>query len=743
MKIRSVSKTCLRLLCALVLLLSVAPGGAARAAESVNLPLKVALGMAISNNLDLRVDALDSSLAAADMEGSQSIYDPVLSFSANHGQTFYTGETYGTKDTSSSLGLTQYLSTGGSVTASARAGYTKPVSDFPDDDWTDWYTSVGISIYQPLLKNFGRETMELNISLAEYDHKASLEDFRDSVSETVYSVIKAYNRLFTLRQVLDSKEDALNSARQLKENIQRQDAPGEQQDVEIANTEYAISQRLKELVDAERAIKDQEAKLRYLIGVADKTTLIPVDPPSREEPMETLDQAIELAQEQHAELKQLRLDLKANELRERVSKRKLLPNLGITASGGVRGLDDRFSDSVDQMGQGKGRWWSAGLQFSMPLGNTAAESDYRMKKLRTRQLQSRLTATEWKIRDYIEADMRALISARVQIQVTDKAVQSAQQRLDRYRASLARKTSTVQNLLDAESDLLYARNSQVAALEDFANAVALLWKDAGVLLEREDIHIETADPEDLTAEPRGFPSAEQAVATVSAATPEATPEQSAASARVAQQVTQAILKNAAEEQKEEHNKPSLEQEIKPAATGQSVAKAEPAVKAVAAQAPAAAVAYRLRIGEFIAAELPRVRRLIRAAGLQPQQAEGEPHSQFVIRLVLGDFSSLGPAKSALEQLAGSGADGFVLPHGVDGYRAYAGSFFDRAGAEREQQRLAAKGLTLSLEETRVKLPTTLVTVGPFSGQQAARQVVTALEKKGLRPTLQQAPSTTQ
>ena len=66
------------------------------------------------------------------MDGSQSIYDPVLSFSVNHGQTFYSGETYGTKDTNSSLGVTQYLSTGGSVTASARTGYTKPVSNFPD-----------------------------------------------------------------------------------------------------------------------------------------------------------------------------------------------------------------------------------------------------------------------------------------------------------------------------------------------------------------------------------------------------------------------------------------------------------------------------------------------------------------------------------------------------------------------------------------------------------------------------------
>ncbi len=738
MKKLSTAQVFLSLLTLLMLILPVEMACAADASGSVKLPLRVALGMAISNNLDLRVDALDSSLAAASMDGSQSIYDPVLSFSVNHGQTFYSGETYGTKDTNSSLGVTQYLSTGGSVTASARTGYTKPVSNFPDDNWTDWYSSVGVTIYQPLLKNFGRETMELNISLAEYNHKASLEEFRDSVSETVFSVIKAYNRLFSLRQVLDSKEDALNSARQLKDQLQNQDVPGEQQGVEIANTEYAISQRLKELVDAERAIKDQEAKLRYLMGVEDKTTLIPVDPPSREEPLETLDQAIALAQEQHAGLKQLRLDLEGSKLRERVSKRKLRPNLGLTASGGVRGLDDHFSDSVDQIGQGKGRWWSAGLQFSMPLGNTAAESDYRMQKLRTRQLKHRLTASEWKIRDYIEADMRALISARVQIQVADNSVQSAQQRLDRYRTSLARKTSTVQNLLDAETDLVYAHNSQVEALEDFADAVALLWKDAGVLLERQNIHIKNTDPEELTSETRGFPTVDH-VAMVDTKEPAVVQELAAGTARVAQDVTESILKNAADVPLKEDQNLLPAEKRQPEVSARVAGTSGPAKGSAVAETQDPAVEYKLRIGEFIAAKLPRVRRQIRAAGLDPLQAEGTPHSQFVIRLVLGDFSNLGSAKSALEQLAGSGADGFVLPHGVAGYRAYAGSFFDRAGAKREQQRLAAKGLTLSLEETQVNLPTTLLTVGPFNGQQAAQQAAVALEKKGLSPTLQQVP----
>ena len=211
--------------------------------------------------------------------------------------------------------------------------------------------------------------------------------------------------------------------------------------------------------------------------------------------METIDQAISLAMENRSDLKQLRLDLESRELQERVSKSKLKPNLSVSGGIGYRGIDDRLGDSIAQIGDGKGRWWSAGLQFSMPLGNSVAESDYRRDSLRTTQMKYELAAFEWKLRDYIESDMRALVSARVQIQVADRAVKLAALRVENYRKSVVSKSSQVQDLINAENDLVFAQDDQTKALENFANSVALLWKDSGVLLERMHINIDATQPE--------------------------------------------------------------------------------------------------------------------------------------------------------------------------------------------------------------------------------------------------------
>ena len=134
------------------------------------------------------------------------------------------------------------------------------------------------------------------------------------------------------------------------------------------------------------------------------------------------------------------------------------------------------------------------MQFSFPLGNTTAENDYRRSKIRTEQVQSQIQALAWRIRNDVEADMRALISARLQIQAADRSELFATQRLEEYRKNNQLGTATVQDVLNAENDFNFARNAQIEALETFANAVTKLWRDTGELLDRQGVHIDTSHP---------------------------------------------------------------------------------------------------------------------------------------------------------------------------------------------------------------------------------------------------------
>ncbi len=473
--------------------------------EKINLTRSYAIEMAIRRNIDLRVEAIGSSMSEFDYERSWGIYNPVLGLNGTGGITSTPGNPFfDTKSETTTLSLTQFLPTGGNIAASTQSGFTNTAISTEGTVTSSWQSTVGLTLNQPLLKNLGKEVAELNITLAANTLQDSLERFRFITADTVLNVISSYNHLYTLRQVLESREKAIQSAQNLLEDIKKRQATP-QQAMELANAEYALIQRRKDIVDAARNVSDQEANLRYLVGIESKTKIVSIDPPSREEPSITETEAVKLALENRLDLKQLHISLKTSQLQERVSRHQMLPELSVNAGGGLSGQGGNFAESFRQLGDHTGTYWTVGLQFTYPFGNTAAYNDYLRNKARSEQVQNQLRAQEWRIRNDVEADMRALISARIQMQMADKSLQIAGQRLDEYRKNNLAGTATIQDVINAENDQIYARNSQNDAVETFANGVAKLWRDMGVLLDRQGIHIEKVQPKNLLGESKEFP----------------------------------------------------------------------------------------------------------------------------------------------------------------------------------------------------------------------------------------------
>lgn len=460
--------------------------------QQMILSMKAAIAMAVYRNVDLRIEVHNYKMASVEAIKSHGIYNPVLNASGGGGITAVPGEAFfTTKNLTTTVGMTQNLPTGGSISAATQTGFFRfePATTVSKE----WQSTAGLVVIQPLLRNAGKETFELNITLAATTLQDSLERFRAATSDTISNVIASYNRLYVLRQVQKTREAALISAQTLLDGIKNK-VPGFAQKLEIANAEFAIAQRRKDFVEASRSVTDQETNLRYLIGLETPLHIIPNDHPSKDEPVETDGQAVKAALDFRSDLKQLKTSLLSAQLQERVARHQSLPELSINASGGLSGTGYNISESYRQISRNPGTYWTTGMQFSVPLGNTAARNEYIKSKIRTEQVQDQIKALTWKIRNEVEYDMRALISARLQIQLADKSSQFAEQRLEEYRKNNLLKMASIQDVLNAENDLNIARNAQLEAGETFSNAVTKLRKDAGLLLDRHGIHIDTSQP---------------------------------------------------------------------------------------------------------------------------------------------------------------------------------------------------------------------------------------------------------
>lgn len=467
--------------------------------DKVSLSLADAVTMGLRGNADLRGEFLNSSMSEADVARNRGIYDPVLTVSVTGTGTSVPSAVNGgvpgsdagmDKNGNASIGISQMMPTGGTVTAFTQSGLS--VSGIPTPGFSSryWQSTAGVTVTQPLLKNAGKMMTEINITLAKSALKDSLEHFRSVAADTVYSIISSYNRLYALRRTLDSKKQSLETAQKLLTDTQTKVKAGSSPKMEITNAEYGVVQRRKDLVDAERNVRDQEANLRYLIGMHDRGEVIPIDPPSREEPQETDAQAVQKALELRSDLIQLRSQLKSSELMERAARNQTLPDLAVTAGGGVTGGGNTPGMNVRQMGNGN-IWWSAGMQLTVPIGNTAAINEYKKSRIKCEQVRTQIDALAWKIENDIQSDLRALISARLQMQAANKSREYGEQRLEEYRKNNKGGSASTQDVLNAETDLSTARTGEIEASETYADAVAKLWHDTGELLDRTGVKINT------------------------------------------------------------------------------------------------------------------------------------------------------------------------------------------------------------------------------------------------------------
>jgi outer membrane protein TolC len=141
--------------------------------------------------------------------------------------------------------------------------------------------------------------------------------------------------------------------------------------------------------------------------------------------------------------------------------------------------------------------WSVGLNFSYPLGNDAAENDYRRSRLKTEQTALQIRSLEEGAANEVQAAIRGVTTGYKQIEVADRGRSFAEERLRAFIRKNEVGLATTKDVLDVENDLATAKSNQISAVVGYNNAITRLWQVTGELLEREGIQIIENDADKL------------------------------------------------------------------------------------------------------------------------------------------------------------------------------------------------------------------------------------------------------
>ncbi len=472
---------------------------------SVNLSLKDAVKRAVEQNLDVQAELYNPAAAEADIHRYQGIYNPLLSLLANYQYTntqianrFTTGgQPIDRQEIENfNAGVSQLIPSGGTLGVSFNNN--RNINNSGVGVLDDYFQSnLTLNFSQPLLQNFGREVTEFNISVARLSKEGSLEQFKTKLMNIISQVRTQYYLLYSARENLRVKKTSLELAETILKNTRAQVKAGVLPAMEILNAEFGVATQQKNLIDAERALKDQVDALRILLQMHEVADIVPVDTPFKDEFKVDENEAIARSLAERPDLQQLRVTVKTNELQSRVARNQTLPNLALTGSAALTGLDRRYHRDLEAVGSGQYPSFTVGLQLTYPIGNDAAENAYVKSKLLVDQSKTQARSLEESISKDVRTAVRAVYSNYKQLDVTTRGRAYAEQVLEAYIKKQKVGLATTKDVLDELNNLVTAEGNQIQAVTDYNNSITSLWTATGELLDREGIRVDSKEADDL------------------------------------------------------------------------------------------------------------------------------------------------------------------------------------------------------------------------------------------------------
>jgi outer membrane protein TolC len=163
----------------------------------------------------------------------------------------------------------------------------------------------------------------------------------------------------------------------------------------------------------------------------------------------------------------------------------------------MTGVDKTYQKNMEKVFTFDYPEWIVGLNFIYPLGNGAAENDFRKSRLKSEQIALQLRSLEENATKEVRAALRGITAGFKQIEVADRGTAFAEERLRAFIRKSEVGLATTKDVLDVENDLAVSKSNQIKAVVGYANALTLYWQVTGELLERQGIRVVEGDADKL------------------------------------------------------------------------------------------------------------------------------------------------------------------------------------------------------------------------------------------------------
>jgi len=356
------------------------------------------------------------------------------------------------------------------------------------------FGSIGVTLTQPLLKNFWIDSTRLTIRLAKNQLKNDEQGVRQQLITSVTAVINAYYELIFAQQNVQVQQQALDLAQtQLDQDKQRVQI-GTLAILSVQQDESQVAQARASLIAAQSTLDTDQNTLKNLLTDSySKTHDVDIQPTATlEAPLQSFDLQSSWGKgmTERPDLLQARLSVERQGIQLKFDRNQLFPELDLLGSYGFNGAGREFDASFDQVREGNAPNYYYGAQLKMPLSNVGPRNTVKSDKVTLQQLLLKLKQLEQNIMVEIDNAVKTAQSNYESVQATRQARIYAEAALDAEQKTYAVGKATTFEVLTYQNNLTAARSAEIRALANYEEALAALAQQEGATLEQYNINLE-------------------------------------------------------------------------------------------------------------------------------------------------------------------------------------------------------------------------------------------------------------
>lgn len=372
---------------------------------------------------------------------------------------------------SAEMGVKRRLAWGGELSLSYRlTGRNNNLiqsSIFSGGKDTEYDGALSLTFKQPLLRGFGRDTVDADRKIAELDWAIGKQQYKQQMLRTSSETLAAYWQFYRAYEALRIRNESLSKAKAALEDVEARIAGGRLPPKTVYEARSTVSTRMAEKFRAEQNASEAESKIKTLLnltgGEYEGLKFLPGSRPAPERGADTersnarrLEDALrDWPSYRIADLKRqqglVRLDYASNQKR---------PQLDLTASCSTTSLSYDAQTVADRMFNRDYPDCYVGLNMEIPIeGNLRAKSQHLAQRVRLEQSDVEIGAVRSTLANDLELRIRQLRRAALEVAEYRKDVELRAELLEMEQKQFKFGMSRLSQVIARENELDASRES--------------------------------------------------------------------------------------------------------------------------------------------------------------------------------------------------------------------------------------------------------------------------------------------